>query len=80
VVDTPKNRIFLKKNDEQLRETRSVNADQFSFTNEIDIYENKVAMFSLQGERIAVIIESESIARTQRMIFELAWLGTSVSV
>ena len=30
---------------------------------------------SLQGEILAVIIESESIAKTQRTIFELAWEG-----
>jgi hypothetical protein len=30
---------------------------------------------SLQGEILAVIIESESIAKTQRMIFGLAWIG-----
>jgi hypothetical protein len=52
-----------------------VPAGQFPFTNEIDIYGNKVAILSYTGELLAVIIESESVARTQRMIFELAWLG-----
>ena len=75
VVDTPKTREYTSKNAEQLRITRLVPADKFPFTNEIDIYGNKVAIMSLQGELLAVIIESESIAKTQRMIFELAWLG-----
>jgi len=73
--DTLGTRVFTNKNKEQLRETRLVPADKFNFTNEIDIYGNKVAIMSVQGEFLAVIIESESVARTQRMIFELAWLG-----
>lgn len=73
--DTLGTRVFTNKNKEQLRETRLVPADKFNFTNEIDIYGNKTLIMSLQGELLAVIIESESVAKTQRMIFELAWLG-----
>lgn len=73
--DTPGTRVFSDKNKEQLRETRLVPADKFNFTNEIDIYGNKTLIMSVQGEFLAVIIESESVAKTQRMIFELAWRG-----
>lgn len=73
--NTPGTRTFTDKNKEQLRETRLVPADKFNFTNEIDIYGNKTLIMSVQGELLAVIIESESVAKTQRMIFELAWLG-----
>jgi len=52
-----------------------VPADRFLFANEINIYGNKIAIMSMQGEYLAVIIESESVARTQRTIFELAWAG-----
>ncbi|MFA5927074.1 MAG: helix-turn-helix domain-containing protein [Patescibacteria group bacterium] len=75
VVDTPETRKYTNKDTEQLRTSRFVPADKFPFTNEIDIYGNKVAILSTQGEIMAVIIESESIAKTQRMIFELAWIG-----
>lgn len=71
----PTNADYVAHDKEQLRETRLVPANKFPFTNEIDIYGNKVAIMSLQGELLAVIIESESIAKTQRMIFELAWEG-----
>ncbi|AKM82216.1 TPA: hypothetical protein DD449_03870 [Candidatus Berkelbacteria bacterium] len=76
--DAPINREYASHNREHLRKTRLVPADKFPFTNEIDIYGNKVAIMSLQGELLAVIIESESIAKTQRAIFELAWLGAGI--
>ncbi|MFA4995930.1 MAG: helix-turn-helix domain-containing protein [Patescibacteria group bacterium] len=68
-------RPYVERNKAELRISRTVPAGQFPFTNEIDIYGNKVAILSYTGELLAVIIESESVARTQRMIFELAWLG-----
>lgn len=74
-TDTPETRKYTSKDKEHLRINCLVPADKFPFTNEIDIYGNKVAIMSMQGELLAVIIESESIAKTQRMIFELAWLG-----
>ena len=75
-VDTPEARKYTDKNKEQLRTTRLVPAELFPFSNEIDIYANKVAIMSVaQNEYLAVIIESESISKTQRAIFELAWRG-----
>lgn len=73
--DSEINRSYVDQDKDQLRQTLLVPADKFPFTNEIDIYGNKVAIISLQGELLAVIIESESIAKTQWAIFELAWLG-----
>ena len=55
------------------REIRLVEAAKFDFTNEINIYDNKVAIVSLRGELIGMIIESEEIANTQRAIFQMAW-------
>jgi sugar-specific transcriptional regulator TrmB len=75
VPDNELNRQHVLQNNELLRDTILLPEDKFPFTNEIDIYGNKVAIMSLQGEILAVIIESESIAKTQRSIFELAWLG-----
>lgn len=77
--DNPINREYVVHDKEQMRQTRLVPAEKFPFSNEIDIYGNKVAIMSLQGELLAVIIESESIAKTQRAIFELAWLGAGVA-
>jgi len=73
--DNKINREHVKHDKEVLRKTILLPENKFPFTNEIDIYGDKVAIMSLQGEILAVIIESESVAKTQRAIFELAWLG-----
>lgn len=63
----------------QLREIRLVPAKEFDFTNEIKIYDHKVAIISFDsglqgdGDMFAVIIESKEVAKTQRQIFEMAW-------
>lgn len=56
-----------------LRETRLLPVNDFNFTNEISIYDNKVAITSFQNEMIGILIESDAIADTQRDIFKMAW-------
>lgn len=55
------------------REFRLVPGDQFTFTNEINIYDDKVAISSFTNELIGMIIQSQAIADTQRDIFKMAW-------
>jgi sugar-specific transcriptional regulator TrmB len=63
----------------KIREIRLVPGKDFDFTNEINIYDHKVAICSYpSGSRSAqdafgVIIESKEVAETQRQIFEMAW-------
>jgi sugar-specific transcriptional regulator TrmB len=63
----------------KLREIRLVPAKEFDFTNEINVYDHKVAICSFtehaQGgaDMFGVIIESKEVAETQRQIFEMAW-------
>jgi sugar-specific transcriptional regulator TrmB len=46
------------------------------FSNEINIYDNKMAIACLgKNELLGIIIESESIASTQKSIFEAAWMA-----
>lgn len=78
--DTPNTRFYTDKDEKQLRQTRLVAPDIFPFTNEINIYRNKVAIISLEDELVAVVIESESIANGQRAIFELAWKGAAKEI
>ena len=59
-----------------LREIRLVPAREFSFNNEINIYDSCVAIISFgKGKQdiFGVIIESREVAATQRQIFEMAW-------
>jgi sugar-specific transcriptional regulator TrmB len=55
------------------REIRLVSKDKFNFTNEIHIYDDKVAIISFKDELIGMIIESPEIANTQRAIFKIVW-------
>ncbi|MBI2635709.1 hypothetical protein HYW84_00070 [Candidatus Peregrinibacteria bacterium] len=59
----------------KLREIRLVSARDFDFTNEINIYDSKVAIcsFASSPQMFGVIIESREVAETQRQIFEMAW-------
>ena len=72
--DTPEARTRVAKNKEEMRETRLVPVDTFSFTPEINVYDNKIIFMSLK-ERFALVIESEELADALKKVFELAWLG-----
>ncbi|MBU0577314.1 hypothetical protein KJ742_06215 [Patescibacteria group bacterium] len=64
----------VKKEDKiSLRKTYLLPAKEYRFTNEINIYDNKVAITSFRDELIGIIIESKEIADTQRDIFKMAW-------
>ncbi len=74
--NNPETMEYIKQDKKQKRESRTVPQEFFPFYAEVDIYANKLAILSLdQEEPIAIIIESEAVAKTQRMIFELAWKG-----
>ncbi len=88
VKDRIKRRIYLRgiapedefgkevvgDNKSSHREIRLVKAGPFSFANEINIYDDKVAIISFgKDEIVGMIIESPEIANTQRAIFMMAW-------
>lgn len=59
-----------------LREIRLVSAYDFPMNNEINIYDNKIAIISFaedESDVFGVIIESKEVADTQKQIFEMAW-------
>lgn len=62
----------------ELIEILFVNPQEFWFDHQITIYDDKVAVISLdKDEQIGMIFESPVYARSQRAIFNLAWLGAS---
>ena len=65
--------IVHAKDKEYYREIRLIPSDKFNFTNEINIYDDKVAIISFKDELIGMIIESHEIALSQRAIFEMCW-------
>lgn len=63
-----------RENKEMHREIRLVNLKEFSFSNEINIYDNKVGIISFGKREITgIVIENKEIAETQRAIFMMAW-------
>ncbi|MEK7672895.1 MAG: helix-turn-helix domain-containing protein [Patescibacteria group bacterium] len=73
--------FYPKDYDRNLVEMLLVNKDEFFFENEIAIYENKVAVLSLNpNELIGLLIESPTFAKSMRSIFNLAWLGATAFV
>ena len=55
------------------REMRLIPKEKYPFTNEINIYNDKVAIISFTDELIGMIIQSKEIANTQRAIFQMTW-------
>ena len=66
---------YMEKNQEQLREVKILDKKDFPFNNEINIYQNKVAVASYGQEMFGMLIESAEFAKAQRAIFTLAWRG-----
>lgn len=65
---------FQKLGKEELREVVLIPKDQFPFKNEINIYDDKVAIIS-HKDKTGVIIQNKNIADTQRAIFELGFIA-----
>lgn len=70
--DTPMARKRHGKDKQELRISRLIPADQYFFDMEINIYDDKIAYFSL-NEKIAIIIKSTGIAANMRHMFNMCW-------
>ena len=69
---------YPKDFDPNLVEILFINPKEFMFEYEINIYGNRVSLVSLNKEELmGMIIESPLYAKTQRAIFNLAWLGAT---
>ena len=71
-TDTKMSRARQKHDTEELRDSRLLPKDLLNIEIEINIYDDKVAYFSLP-EKLAVIAKSKLIAASMRQMFELAW-------
>lgn len=80
--DTPISRKYLEEdyvdipNKNRISHFRWLPKEIQNFSNEINIYDNKVSIACLgKNELLGIIIESESIAQTQKSIFDAAWMS-----
>lgn len=72
--DSEQARVHANNDKNELRESVLVDKDKFPFSNEINIFGDKMMIASYK-DLMGVIIESREVANTQRAFFELAWLG-----
>lgn len=61
-----------RRGKEELREVVLIPKEEFPFKNEINIYDDKVAIVS-HADQMGVIIQNQNIADTQRSIFNFAF-------
>jgi len=64
--------LFKSRGKEELREVYLIPKEKFPFRNEINIYDDKVAIIS-HSDEVGVIIQNKSIADTQRSIFKFGF-------
>jgi len=67
---------FISQDQHHLRRTKVVSAEEYPFKIEINVYANRVSLFSVK-DKMAVIMESEPIASAMRMIFKMCWKNLS---
>lgn len=70
--DTPEAYERTDHDQEESRDSALVPKEDFDFSPEINIYDNKIVFMSLR-EKFGLIIESEEIATAMKKIFELSW-------
>ena len=63
---------FKEHGEDELREVYLIPKEKFPFKNEINIYDDKVAIIS-HADQIGIIIQNKNIADTQRSVFELGF-------
>ncbi len=70
--DTKEARERVKHNKEEARDSALVPKEEYAFSPEINIYDNKIVFVSLI-EKFSLIIESDELANAFKKVFELSW-------
>jgi len=72
--DDKEGKAFIESAKHQLRRVKIVSVEEYPFKIEINVYANRVALFSVK-DKMAVIMESDPISSAMRMIFKMCWRG-----
>lgn len=62
-----------KKDKKYLRHSRHLPAKLFDISNEINIYDEKVSIITLKNEKVGVLIQSQEIYHSMKVMFEALW-------
>lgn len=68
-------RRWFLEDDPRQPERKFVPPNKFTWTSGITIYRDRIAIGSFAGKLGGVIIESQEMADSMRVLFEMAWLG-----
>jgi sugar-specific transcriptional regulator TrmB len=72
--DTPQGKAFKAKDKTSRRETRLVPSSHYNFEGEVLMHDDVVAFISYtEDEVFALQLESQAIAKTMRMIWQITW-------
>lgn len=71
--DTKIGLSFKEKHNEQLRTAMYLPHKKYRFTNQIKIFDNKVAIMNMKSNKIGIIIENQEFADTMRAIHSICW-------
>ncbi|MEK7524263.1 MAG: helix-turn-helix domain-containing protein [Patescibacteria group bacterium] len=71
--DTPLERKETKKDKKYLRQSRHFPVNIFDISNEINIYDGKVSIITLKNEKMGVLIQSQEIYHSMKVMFEILW-------
>jgi len=58
---------------DKLTDARLIPSNSFLFSSDLSIYGNKIAIASLQGKLVGVIIENKEMVNTLQSLFNLCW-------
>ena len=71
--DTPEAHKLKEKDSVSLRETRIIKEKKIPFSNEIYVYQDKIAMLEFVDEIQGFIVKSKAFAEAQTWFFEKLW-------
>ncbi|PID70185.1 hypothetical protein CSB37_03345 [bacterium DOLZORAL124_38_8] len=77
-ADDFENKFFPNNYPTKLSEIFLTSAEDFSFVSEISIFAGSIAIMNLNEHNpIGILIENSELYKTQKAIFDLAWLGAT---
>jgi sugar-specific transcriptional regulator TrmB len=71
-LDNKLGNLWKEREDEDLREVHLIPKEEYPFENEINIYDDKIAIISHE-DKTGIIIQNRTMANTQRAIFNFAF-------
>lgn len=78
VTESFKNQFFPDHFDTHLLEIFLISPQEFQFESDIVIFPGSIAIMNLDEQQpIGALIQSDELYRTQKAIFDLAWLGAT---